>query len=191
MGGHADGESDLLQVSLRETQEEFGLFVQPVHEKIFDIGVHLIPSYDVIKHYHYDVRFYLKAIDDRPFVVSEESHDLKWVEQKDQLPDNYGIKRMFQKWKRLKTMRRLCAHACILFGIACSNTNKIDTGAHTIREDVHGIVAVQNVEHKVKLKICSKGIDLDTPFFIGSISKQFTAVLHAPTFRDRNQYVDY
>jgi hypothetical protein len=39
---------------------------------------------------------------ERSCQVSEESHNLKWVEREDQLPDNYGIKRMFQKWKRLK-----------------------------------------------------------------------------------------
>jgi CubicO group peptidase (beta-lactamase class C family) len=40
-----------------------------------------------------------------------------------------------------------------------------------------GIVAVKNSGSKIKLKFRSINIDLDTPFFIGSISKQFTGVL--------------
>jgi 8-oxo-dGTP pyrophosphatase MutT (NUDIX family) len=100
LGGHADGDSDLLRVSLKEAQEESGLPVVPVFNKIFDIGVHFIQLHeDTTQHCHYDVRFYLRATEDKPFVVSEESHDLKWVEQEDQLPDNYDVRRMFRKWR--------------------------------------------------------------------------------------------
>ncbi|MDR1208460.1 MAG: NUDIX hydrolase [Holosporales bacterium] len=103
LGGHADGDSNLLRVSLKEAEEESGLPVEPVSNKIFDIGVHLIqPHEDTTQHYHYDVRFYLRATEDKPFVVSEESHDLKWVERQDQLPDNRDVQRMFRKWKKLK-----------------------------------------------------------------------------------------
>ncbi|MDR0631489.1 MAG: NUDIX hydrolase [Holosporales bacterium] len=103
LGGHADGDNDLLRVSMKEAQEESGLPVEPVHCKIFDIGVHFIPPYeDTVQHYHYDVRFYLRATENKPFVVSEESHDLMWVTQEDQLPDNYDVRRMFLKWKSLE-----------------------------------------------------------------------------------------
>ncbi|MDR1234092.1 MAG: NUDIX hydrolase [Holosporales bacterium] len=103
LGGHADGDSDLLRVAQKEALEESGLSVEPVINKIFDISVHFIPSYeDVGQHYHYDVRFYLRATEDKPFVVSEESYDLKWVNREDQLPDNPEVKRMFQKWRKLK-----------------------------------------------------------------------------------------
>jgi 8-oxo-dGTP pyrophosphatase MutT (NUDIX family) len=104
LGGHADGDNDLLRVSMKEAQEESGLSVEPVHSKIFDISVHFIPPYeDTVQHYHYDVRFYLRATEDKPFVVSEESHDLMWVTQEKQLPDNYTVQRMFRKWKNLKS----------------------------------------------------------------------------------------
>ncbi|MDR1907870.1 MAG: NUDIX hydrolase [Holosporales bacterium] len=107
LGGHADGDSDLLRVSLKEAYEESGLSnIEPVRADIFDIGVHFIPPHeDITQHYHYDVRFYLKAMKDEPFTVSEESHDLKWVflHEKEKLPDNHGVQRMFAKWEYLKT----------------------------------------------------------------------------------------
>ncbi|MDR1609752.1 MAG: NUDIX hydrolase [Holosporales bacterium] len=100
LGGHADGDSNLLRVSLKEAFEESGFSVEPVNENIFDVGVHFIPPYeDVYQHYHYDVKFHLRAIKDEPFVVSDESYDLKWVYEEDQLPDNIEVKRMFRKWK--------------------------------------------------------------------------------------------
>jgi 8-oxo-dGTP pyrophosphatase MutT (NUDIX family) len=102
LGGHADGDNDLLRVSIKEAQEESGLSVESVNCKIFDIGVHFIPPYkDIARHYHYDVCFYLRAIEDKPFVVSEESHDLMWIDRDDQPPDNYNVRRMFRKWKKL------------------------------------------------------------------------------------------
>ncbi|MDR1032236.1 MAG: NUDIX hydrolase [Holosporales bacterium] len=105
LGGHADGDSDLLRVSLKEAYEESGLSVKPVNGDIFDIGVHLVPLYkDIPEHYHYDVRFYLKATKDEPYVINEESYDLRWVkfDEEDSLPDDQDIKRMFRKWKALK-----------------------------------------------------------------------------------------
>ncbi|MDR1551809.1 MAG: NUDIX hydrolase [Holosporaceae bacterium] len=106
LGGHADGDNDLLRVALKEAEEESGLPVDPISDKIFDIGVHFIPPHeDTTQHYHYDVRFYLRATEDKPFTVSEESHALMWVKQENQLPDNLEVKRMFWKWKRLKDNR--------------------------------------------------------------------------------------
>ncbi|MDR1365551.1 MAG: NUDIX hydrolase [Holosporales bacterium] len=105
LGGHADGDDDLLRVSLKEAYEESGLSVEPVNGDIFDIGVHLVPSYkDVPEHYHYDVRFYLKATKDGPYVINEESYNLRWVkfDEEDSLPNERDIKRMFRKWKALK-----------------------------------------------------------------------------------------
>ncbi|MDR1597697.1 MAG: NUDIX hydrolase [Holosporales bacterium] len=103
LGGHADGDNDLLRVAIKEAEEESGLSVEPVSDKIFDLGVHFIPYEGATQHYHYDVRFYLRATEDKSFTVSEESHDLMWVERDNQLPDNVDVKRMFLKWKQLKS----------------------------------------------------------------------------------------
>jgi 8-oxo-dGTP pyrophosphatase MutT (NUDIX family) len=101
LGGHADGDNDLLKVSLKEAFEESGLSIEPISENIFYTGVHFIPPYkNTAPHYHYDVVFYLRATKDEPFVVSDESYDLKWMYEEDHLPHNQDVKRMFGKWRK-------------------------------------------------------------------------------------------
>ena len=82
LGGHADGEPDMLRVALREVQEESGLTgIRPVSEEIFDVDVHLIPSQEgEPEHFHYDVRFLLESDDRQPLHASEESRSLLWVD---------------------------------------------------------------------------------------------------------------
>lgn len=80
-GGHADGEPDTLRVALREAEEESGIpGIQPVSPEIFDIDIHLIPARPAKgepEHYHYDVRYMLRAPHEA-FIVSEESDALAW-----------------------------------------------------------------------------------------------------------------
>jgi len=82
LGGHADGELDLLAVALREAREESGLTrLRVVETAIFDVDRHLIPARKTEPdHWHYDIRFMLEAEPEEPFVVSDESHDLAWIE---------------------------------------------------------------------------------------------------------------
>jgi hypothetical protein len=105
LGGHADGDSDLTQVSLKEAHEESGLeHIELLSEEIFDIGIHLIPEYlGIPAHYHYDVRFLLRASDPREHIqISDESDDLRWFEKVSDLPQDSGINisRMFEKGKK-------------------------------------------------------------------------------------------
>lgn len=81
LGGHADGETDILNVALRETREESGLTdVTPLLNDIFDIDVHIIPARgNEPEHLHYDVRWLLAADRNRPLVISSESKDLAWI----------------------------------------------------------------------------------------------------------------
>ena len=81
LGGHADGDSNIDQVALREAREESGLTgLRFLSEQLFDIDIHQIPARGSEKaHYHYDCRFVFQAVDD-DYVVSDESHDLSWVE---------------------------------------------------------------------------------------------------------------
>lgn len=81
-GGHADGESDVLSVALKECLEETALpGLRPVSEEIFDIDIHGIPARkDEPAHFHYDVRFLFRNVGSDNYVVTEESHDLAWVE---------------------------------------------------------------------------------------------------------------
>jgi 8-oxo-dGTP pyrophosphatase MutT (NUDIX family) len=81
-GGHADGEENLLEVALREAREESGLTkLRVVSPDVFDVDRHWIPANgNVPGHYHFDVRFLLEADPAEPLTVSDESHDLAWVE---------------------------------------------------------------------------------------------------------------
>ena len=80
-GGHADGDENVLRVALREAEEETGLQTfKIVTELPFDVDIHLIPERkDFPAHHHYDVRFLVEAAREEKIVVSEESHDVKWV----------------------------------------------------------------------------------------------------------------
>lgn len=82
LGGHADGDPDLAAVALREAREESGLTrLRLVSPDIFDLDRHWIPARkDVPAHWHFDLRFLIEADPGEALVVSDESHDLAWVE---------------------------------------------------------------------------------------------------------------
>lgn len=81
LGGHADGDPDLLAVALREANEESGLTrLRAVSAEVFDVDRHWIPERKgEPAHYHYDLRFMIEADPDEPLVVTSESKDLVWV----------------------------------------------------------------------------------------------------------------
>jgi 8-oxo-dGTP pyrophosphatase MutT (NUDIX family) len=106
LGGHADGDHDLLAVAVKEAQEESGILnIVPVSGQIFDIDIHMIPANSKDKaHYHYDVRFLLQVVGDQPFVQNHESNELRWIDKnKGDLPtQSWSVVRMFDKWIAIK-----------------------------------------------------------------------------------------
>ncbi len=106
LGGHSDGEEDLLKVSQREAKEESGInnFII-LSKEIFDMDIHEIPSIgSEPKHLHYDIRFLLEADPNiEPIVVSDESYDVAWIKLDDihQLNSEDSIKRMVNKTRML------------------------------------------------------------------------------------------
>ncbi len=105
LGGHADGDPDILSVATKEAEEESGLTdFTPVGEGIFDIDIHPIPARsNEPAHLHYDVRYVLRANGSIDFTVSEESHDLRWVplEEVKNLTTEPSMARMVEKCRRL------------------------------------------------------------------------------------------
>jgi 8-oxo-dGTP pyrophosphatase MutT (NUDIX family) len=101
-GGHADGDADLARVALREAEEESGLSDLMVEPAIFDLDRHAIPARgDEPEHWHYDVRYVVRATVSEAFVVGEESHALAWrdVRELAQAADpDESIGRMARKW---------------------------------------------------------------------------------------------
>ena len=82
LGGHADGDGDLLAVALREACEESGLtHLRAVSTEIFDLDRHWIPPRKTDPgHYHYDLRFLIEADETEPLTISNESKALAWID---------------------------------------------------------------------------------------------------------------
>lgn len=105
LGGHCDGDGDVLAVAIKEAQEESGIQdIRAVSGEIFDIDIHLIPASpkrNEKAHYHYDVRFLLQVQSDETVVKNSESNELRWVNGDiNELPtQEYSIIRMVQKWQ--------------------------------------------------------------------------------------------
>jgi len=103
LGGHADGDADLARVALREAQEESGLPDLAVEAAIFDIDRHAIPARGgEPEHWHYDVRFVVRATGSESFSVGEESLDLAWRSVAELATDpelDESLRRMARKWQ--------------------------------------------------------------------------------------------
>jgi len=104
LGGHADGESDVLAVAFTEAVEESGLSeLTHLGPGIFDIDIHPIPERKgEPEHLHFDVRYLLRANGSTDYIVSDESHDLRWVkpEEVEALTTEGSMVRMVRKWSR-------------------------------------------------------------------------------------------
>lgn len=102
LGGHADGDQDLRRVALREAEEESGLAGLSVEDEPFDLDRHRILEHKgVPAHWHYDVRYVVRAGSSEAFVVSEESNDLAWRDIAEVAADETldpSLRRMARKW---------------------------------------------------------------------------------------------
>jgi 8-oxo-dGTP pyrophosphatase MutT (NUDIX family) len=103
LGGHADGDRDLARAALKEAVEESGLSSLRIEgDAIFDLDRHWIPEHKGVQaHWHYDVRYVVRAGDDEAFVVSDESHALAWRDIAGLAMDDAAdasVRRMARKW---------------------------------------------------------------------------------------------
>lgn len=102
LGGHADGEIDLLRVAMREAYEESGLEkLKPVASAIFDMDIHTIPARgNEAEHEHFDIRFALQVSGSEVYCISDESHDLSWVDinKISNYSNEQTMLRMAHKW---------------------------------------------------------------------------------------------
>jgi 8-oxo-dGTP pyrophosphatase MutT (NUDIX family) len=82
LGGHADGDPDLLAVALREAREESGLGgLAAVDARLFDVDRHWIGGRGSEPgHWHHDLRFMIEADPAQPLILSSESKALSWVD---------------------------------------------------------------------------------------------------------------
>lgn len=102
LGGHADGDSDLAAVALREAEEESGMAGLRVQaDAIFDLDAHRIPARGTEpEHTHWDVRYVVHAGAEERYAVSAESLALAWVPVVDLLavPHDESLQRMARRW---------------------------------------------------------------------------------------------
>lgn len=125
-GGHADGDADLARVALREAEEESGLVGLTVEASIFDIDRHRIAAYIPVasadrpaapsgfapseacptaghepEHWHYDMRYVVRATGSEAFAINAESLALAWKPVHGIVVDpqaDDSLRRMARKW---------------------------------------------------------------------------------------------
>ena len=85
-GGHADNDSDLLYVSIKEAKEETGIQnIKPLSKNIFSLDVlpvigHIKNNKYVSAHLHLSVAYLLEADErDELFIKADENSGVKWI----------------------------------------------------------------------------------------------------------------
>ncbi|MCE9595751.1 MAG: NUDIX hydrolase [Planctomycetes bacterium] len=79
LGGHCDGDANLIGVALREALEESGLADLAIDPTPIDLDIHTIPARkDEPEHLHLDTRFVVFAPANSVATASDESHALAW-----------------------------------------------------------------------------------------------------------------
>lgn len=85
-GGHADGDSDLLHVAIKEAQEETGVKnFTPISKEIFSLDVlpvigHIKKGKYISAHLHLSIAYLLEADENESlFIKEDENSDVKWI----------------------------------------------------------------------------------------------------------------
>lgn len=106
-GGHADGETDLLSVALREAREETGIaHVRPVSPEIFSLEVLTVDGHEkrgeyVPSHLHLNVTYLLEAEEsDTLHICKEENSGVAWFALEEALKastEPWFVERIYKK----------------------------------------------------------------------------------------------
>lgn len=80
-GGHADGDTNLAAVALREASEETGIAGLRVVVPAIDLDVHLVSPPNEEPHLHLDLRFLVVADEGVREQRNDESLALRWVDE--------------------------------------------------------------------------------------------------------------
>lgn len=111
-GGHADGDTDIVRVALRECAEETGLRpddIRLVNSSIFDVDIHTIPRMgETTQHEHIDIRFVVEVDDRLTIPGNNESNAITWLPLYHVLSYNHNRStfRMLEKTRRMRNPHR-------------------------------------------------------------------------------------
>ena len=107
LGGHADGERDLLAVALREAEEESGVgAVHPVTEEILSVETLCVEGHEkrgkyVPCHLHLNVTYLLEADPDQPLRIKpDENSAVAWIAVEDipkKSTEGWFVERIYPK----------------------------------------------------------------------------------------------
>ena len=104
-GGHADGDTDLLAVAMREVEEETGLKTHPVENGIFSlesltVDGHIKKGVYVSSHLHFNVTYLLQAESEDLRRKADENSDVKWFTPTEALAastEPWMVERIYRK----------------------------------------------------------------------------------------------
>ena len=86
LGGHADGDSDLLQVAIKEANEESGitnlklLVHEPISLDVLSVRGHIKQGKWITPHIHLNITYLFEASDtDKIRIKEDENSSIKWI----------------------------------------------------------------------------------------------------------------
>ena len=106
LGGHADGDHDLLRVALKEVEEESGVAARPVTNQIYSVEILTVDGHEkhgkyVPSHLHLNVTYLLEA-DDRQAIRPKEDENkaVAWfglAEALEKSSEPWSVDRIYRK----------------------------------------------------------------------------------------------
>lgn len=107
LGGHADGNENLLEVAIKEAKEESGLSqVHPISDHIYSLEILTVDGHEkhghyVSSHLHLNITYLLEATEKEPLRCKEdENTDVQWFSLEDAIAsstEEWFKKRIYSK----------------------------------------------------------------------------------------------